>query len=211
MRKPSNHQPAAVVGKTYDLVLANVYLNPLDQVISRELRPNVYVRYVDDFLLFSDSKERLHEMRARIEDELCRLRLAMHPRKSRVYRAVEGVTFLGWRVFPDRTRLVRGNVARFRRRVRLLQAQYAEGVMKWDDVSQRVRAWIAHAAHGNTWRLREQLVGQSAFRRGRAVTSCGSCAGAVGTTIRKSCAPRTATGTNPTTGTTTSGFVASGT
>jgi hypothetical protein len=187
-----------------------VYLNPLDQLVTRVLRPDVYVRYVDDFLLFSDSKERLRDMRARVEDELCRLRLVMHPRKSRVYRTADGITFLGWRIFPERSRLVRGNVVRFRRRLRVLQSKYAEGVMQWDDVSQRVRAWIAHAAHGDTWRLREQLLEQFAFRRRRAVASCGFCAGAAGTTIPGTCAPPIATGTNPTTGTTTSGFVASG-
>jgi hypothetical protein len=83
------------------------------------------------------------------------LRLDIHPRKSRVYRTREGVTFLGWRLYPERSRLVRANVVRFRRRMRELQCGMAEGRMGWDEVNQRVRAWIAHAAHGDTWRLRE--------------------------------------------------------
>ena len=207
---PQERRRGLPLGNQTSQFFANVYLDPLDQMVTRVLKPDVYVRYVDDFLLFGDTKDRLHEMGARVEDELCRLRLAIHPRKSRVYRTAEGVTFLGWRIFPERSRLVRGNVVRFLRRLRLLQSKYAEGVMQWDDVGQRVRAWIAHAAHGDTWRLREQLLGQFAFRRRRAVASCGFCAGALGTTIRGTCALPTATATDPTTGTTTSGFVASG-
>ncbi len=93
----------------------------------------------------------------------------MHPRKSRIYRTADGVTFLGWRIFPHRTRLVRENVVRFRRRLRALQEQYARGAMGWKELDLRVRAWIAHAAHGNTLRLRRQLFGQFTFRRGHAV------------------------------------------
>ncbi|HMD98347.1 MAG TPA: reverse transcriptase/maturase family protein [Terriglobia bacterium] len=173
---PYERRRGLPLGNQTSQFFANLYLNPLDQMISRSLRPDVYVRYVDDFLLFSDSKERLHEMRGRIEEDLYRLRLAIHPRKSRIYRTAEGVTFLGWRVFPDHSRLVRENVARFRRRLRFLQEQYAQGVMNWDEIDSRVQAWIAHAAHGDTWRLREQLLEQFAFRRARG-HSCGGCAG----------------------------------
>src|ERR1017187_202034 len=72
---------------------------------------------------------RLAELRASIEEELCRLRLEIHPGKSRI--------------FPGRTRLVRGNVVRFRRRMRSLAAEY-----------------VAHTAHGDTWKLRQQIFGQ---------------------------------------------------
>src|ERR1017187_2603038 len=44
------------------------------------------------------------------------LRLLVHERKSRVYRCADGVVFLGWRLFPEKSRLVRDNVVRFRRR-----------------------------------------------------------------------------------------------
>ena len=102
-------------------------------------------------------------MREETEGLLSGLRLTLHPRKSRVYRCAEGVTFLGWRVFPHRTRLVRQNVVRFRRRMRWLQAAYAKGRIDAAKVQHRFRAWIAHAAHGDTWRLRLQIFGQFAF------------------------------------------------
>jgi hypothetical protein len=84
-------------------------------------------------------------------------------------RTADGVTFLGWRVFPDHTRLVSGNVVRFRRRLREVRTAYGTGRVEWRDVDSRVRAWIAHAAHGSTWKLRGQLFGQAAFRKGRSI------------------------------------------
>jgi retron-type reverse transcriptase len=157
------------LGNQTSQFFANVYLDPLDQAVNRQLRPPVYARYVDDFVLFGDSKEVLAGARRCIEDELCRLRLSMHPGKSRVYRTAEGFTFLGWRIFPEHTRLVRGNVIRFRRRLRGLAAEFACGAIGWEEVQLRVRAWIAHAAHGDTWGLRHEVLGQYAFAKGRAV------------------------------------------
>jgi retron-type reverse transcriptase len=162
---PGERRRGLPLGNQTSQFFANVYLNPLDQLINRELRPTVYVRYVDDFLLFGDSQEALRDQLQRMQPLLHGLRIELHPRKSRVYRTRDGVTFLGWRVFPERTRLVRGNVARFRRRLGRLCREYQQGVRDWDQIHPRVRAWMAHAAHGNTWKLREQIFRQHVFRR----------------------------------------------
>ncbi len=166
---PFERRRGLPLGNQTSQFFANVYLDPLDQFVNRELRAPLYVRYVDDFLLFGSSRAELIEMRDAIARLLGGLRVELHSGKSRVYRASEGVTFLGWRIFQDRARLVRGNVVRFRRRLRRLERGLARGEFEWDEVKQRVRAWIAHAAHGETWRLREQVFGQVAFRKGSAV------------------------------------------
>lgn len=166
---PYQRRRGLPLGNRTSQFFANVYLNPLDHFVRRTLKPAVYVRYVDDFLLFGDDKRELGAMRERVEEFLAGLRLCIHSRKSRVYRTSEGVTFLGWRIFPGRARLVRENVVRFRRRLRRLQQDFGTGRMGWAGVSQRVRAWIAHAEHGDTWRLREQIFGQCAFKRWSAV------------------------------------------
>ena len=106
-------------------------------------------------------------MRRQVEEFLYDYRLLPHPGKSRVYRVQDGVTFLGWRLFPGRTRLVRPNVQRFREKLKSLQRDYAAGRVDWDDVHAAILAWIAHAAHGDTWRLREQIFDQFPFILGR--------------------------------------------
>lgn len=166
---PSQRRRGLPLGNQTSQFFANVYLNPLDQMVNRELRPESYIRYVDDFLLFAESREALIEMRSRIEDRLAGLRLRVHERKSQVYRCSVGVTFLGWRVFPGHTRLVRGSVVRFQRRMREMQSAFTEGKIGWDEIRPRIHAWIGHAQHGNTWKLREQLFGQFAFVKGSEV------------------------------------------
>jgi RNA-directed DNA polymerase len=166
---PYERRRGLPLGNQTSQFFANVYLDPLDQFIERRLKPPTFVRYVDDFLIFADSKAEaagwLREVRVLLES----LRLRLHDGKSRVYRTADGVTFLGWRIFPDSKRLVRENVVRFRRRLRDWQRAYGEGRMDWEDVHRRVLAWIAHASHGNTMQLRQRIFSDAVFRRWNAV------------------------------------------
>ena len=157
---PMERRRGLPLGNQTSQFFANVYLNPLDHFVDQNLMPGCYVRYVDDFLLFDESKVRLAEMRDGLEDLLDGLRLRVHERKSRVYRCEDGVTFLGWRLFPERTRLVRANVNRFRQRLREIEGAFSQGRMNVNDVRARIHSWIGHAASGDTWHLRKQMFGQ---------------------------------------------------
>ncbi len=154
---PYERRHGLPLGNQTSQFFANVYLNPMDHIIVRNLRPSSYARYVDDFLLFSDSKEQLADMHRQIREFLCRFRLTLHPGKSHVYRCRDGFSFLGFRLLPTHTRLARANVVRFRRRLRRLHADYHSGLVDREAVNQSVQAWIGHAMHGDTWRLREQI------------------------------------------------------
>lgn len=151
------------IGNLTSQFWANVYLNQLDQFVKRELKCAAYVRYVDDFVLFADDKSILHEWKSALQDFLAQLRLTMHERKSVVFPVADGFGFLGFRVYPHQRRLKRENARAFMRRLRLLQRQYAAGAIPIDRVHQSTQAWIAHAAHGNTRRLRAQLFRQRPF------------------------------------------------
>ncbi len=131
--------------------------------MARELRPSCQARYVDDLLLLDDDKHKLHAARERIENFLIPFRLTPHPGKTAVQRVADGVTFLGWRVFPDRTRLVRSNVVRARRRLQYLAAMRRARAVEWETVRQSVLAWIGHAMHGDTWELRRNVFRAIAF------------------------------------------------
>jgi hypothetical protein len=152
------------LGNQTSQFFANVYLHELDQFVLREVRPGAYCRYVDDFLLFGADANLLVEARRDIETKLDHLRLRLHEGKSRLYRTSSGITFLGWRIFPSHRRLVRGNVVRFRRRIRSLQRRFGLGETGWAEVLPRLHSWNAHAAHGDTWKLREQIFSQFPFR-----------------------------------------------
>jgi retron-type reverse transcriptase len=161
---PFERRRGIPIGNQTSQFFANVYLNPLDHFAMRELRPGLYLRYVDDFVLFGDDGRELGFMAERIREFLQGLRLSPHERKFRICRCEEGVTLLGWRILPRQMRLARPNVVRMRRRLRKMAALYHAGRLQFAEMQRRVQAWLGHAAFGDTWRLRRNLFGQCILR-----------------------------------------------
>jgi hypothetical protein len=131
---------------------ANSYLNPFDQFVKRQLRCPAYLRYVDDFLLFSDSKAQLWEWRSAIQERLACYRLTIH--KGTAPRPVsEGIPFLGFTIFPDHRRLKRRKGLAYRRRLRQNLRK-----LPFDQVEISLRGWINHVRYADTFGLRRALL-----------------------------------------------------
>jgi len=162
---PFERRRGIPIGNQTSQFFANVYLNPLDHFALRELRPGLYLRYVDDFVLFGSDKRELRSMAERIREFLQGLRLSPHERKFRVFCCDEGVTLLGWRILPGQMRLARPNVVRMRRRLKKMAALYDAGRLRIEQVRCRVQSWLGHAAFGDTWQLRQNLFAQFILTR----------------------------------------------
>jgi RNA-directed DNA polymerase len=140
---------------------ANVYLNELDQYAKRKLKCRAYVRYVDDVLLFADNKDDLHDWRNRIIVFLQTLRLTLHETKAQARPVVIGIPFLGFIVFPEHRRLKSVNGYAFQRRLKNMLISLSHGRLPQKDFSVRLKSWINHASHGDTWNLKRSLLVKS--------------------------------------------------
>ncbi len=163
---PSQRRRGLPIGNLTSQFFANIYLNGFDHFVKETLFCKKYLRYVDDFALFEDDRERLADARTQIEAHLATLRLMIHPIKSQLFDTRHGANVLGFRVLPDRIRVRTENLRRARRRLRQQQADYAARRLNQEKLTQSLRSWVAHLAHGNTWRLRGQLFARLAFARG---------------------------------------------
>ncbi len=74
-------------------LMCNLYLHPFDMALHRASIP--FVRYADDFLLFTPSKRKAEGALAFTHRQLARLKLELHPEKTRITRAGPQVIFLG--------------------------------------------------------------------------------------------------------------------
>lgn len=146
------------IGNMTSQFWANVYLNSLDQFVKRQLRCRAYLRYADDFLLFSDEKPQLHRWKEEIEVFLGGLRVAVHDRKSVVFPVSEGIDFLGYRIFPTRRRMRRTTVRRFTRQLRHLRERHRLGGISIQEVTQSIQSWVAHCCHAQSYRLRRAIL-----------------------------------------------------
>jgi len=89
------------IGNLTSQVFANVYLNPLDHFVKRELKIKCYGRYVDDMVLIHRDKQILLNAISRIREFMrCRLNLTLHPKKIKLQPAAKGFAFLGAYIYP---------------------------------------------------------------------------------------------------------------
>lgn len=153
------------IGNLASQFFANVYLSGLDHYVKEQLKVKKYVRYVDDFSLFSNDRSFLMDARLAIEDFLDKFRLKIHPVKSQLFETRKGANFLGFRVLPNQIRVRRENLRRGKRRLKQLQADYASGKQEITQVHQSIQSWLAHLSHGDTWRLRQQIFADLVFSR----------------------------------------------
>ena len=152
------------IGNLTSQFFANIYLNGFDHFCKEVLRAKGYLRYVDDFALFHDDPAQLLEWRERIERFFEGRRLRLHPLKTHIAPISQPATFLGFVLLPGgRRRLPEENVRRFRNRLRGLRDRWRHGTVTREEVEQRIQAWIAHADHAQTWRLRHAIFGAGWF------------------------------------------------
>ncbi len=141
------------IGNLTSQFWANCYLNPFDHFVQRELQCPAYARYVDDTVLFGDSKAQLWAWQTAIEKRLARLRLTIHP-GAQPRPVTEGFPFLGFVIYPTHRRLKQRKVAAYWRTLRGLLAHGASPAT----VETSLLGWINHARYGDTWGLRGSVI-----------------------------------------------------
>lgn len=152
------------VGNLTSQTWANIYLDSLDQFVKRDLKCPAYVRYCDDFLLFDNDKAQLHDWKSQVQGHLNGLRLCLNWRRSTIYPTSTGISFLGLRIFPTHRRLRADNVRLTRQRLRRHRDAFQSGRMTEQRFRQSLQAWIAHARHADSWRLRRALLSDIVLR-----------------------------------------------
>lgn len=153
----TNRARGLPIGNLTSQFWSNVYMNPFDWFIQRELRCNAYLRYVDDFALFSDDKRQLYAWKQAIIERLARLRLTAHEREAQVIPTADGIPWLGFVVYPTHRRLKRRNAVNFTRRFRHNIRRYLDGEISFAELDASVQGWINHVRYADTWGLREHI------------------------------------------------------
>jgi retron-type reverse transcriptase len=90
------------LGNLTSQLFCNIYMNEFDQFVKHKLKAKHYIRYADDFVFFSNSKDKLINLIPQISLFLKkRLCLRLHPDKISIKTLGSGMDFLGWVHFPN--------------------------------------------------------------------------------------------------------------
>jgi len=143
------------IGNLTSQYFANFYLSGLDHFIKEYLRIEGYIRYMDDMVLFADEKETLRQVLTYIEQYLERtLCLKLKPESTLMAPVSQGLTFVGFRVFPGVIRMARRGWRRFRRKVMAVDCELAGGAIDDETWGRSTASLVGHLRQAQTRNLR---------------------------------------------------------
>lgn len=135
------------LGNLTSQLFCNVYMNEFDQFVKHKLKIKHYLRYADDFVFLSESRDWLLDQVAKISEFLHqRLGLSLHPDKVFIKTLASGVDFLGWVNFPYH-RVLRNTTRR-----RMLKG------IKKRPKNETLQSYLGLIRHGNTFGLKQEVI-----------------------------------------------------
>lgn len=143
------------LGNLTSQFFANVYLNELDKFVKHKLKAHHYIRYVDDFVIFHKSEKQLELWKREINFFLKdKLRIELHPDKSRVINLSRGVDFVGFRNFYFRRLLRKRNIGNIIRKIQL----FNQKEISYEKFIEIFQGWKAYADWSNNHKLVNNLI-----------------------------------------------------
>jgi len=125
---PDSNEKGLPIGSLTSQHFANLYLDVFDHYIKDSLRIKAYLRYMDDFILFSDEKPELHFLYVKMKNFLgSELQLQLKENATVLAPVTDGVPFLGFRIFPNMIRLKRENKKRALKKIKLVNKAFCSG------------------------------------------------------------------------------------
>ena len=139
------------MGNLTSQLLVNIYMNEFDQFMKHRVKARYYIRYADDFVIFSTDKAWLKTVLFQIHAFLeLRLHLSLHPHKVFVRTLASGVDFLGWVHFPDHRVLRTVTKRRMFRNIREKEVK-----------EETVESYLGMLSHGNAEKLKKEVLRDS--------------------------------------------------
>lgn len=135
----------------------NLYMTEFDYYVSNTLGCKAYIRFCDDFLLFSNDKSKLAEWREKMREFLLTKR-SMILSKTEVFPTSQGVDFCGYRHFHNGKKLVRKRTAkRAKQRIKTILNKINYGEVTAKSAMSVVGSTWGILKHAKTYNLRRSM------------------------------------------------------
>jgi retron-type reverse transcriptase len=146
------------LGNLTSQLFVNIYMNRFDQFMKHTLKTKFYIRYADDFVIFSEDEARLEDIIKPIKKFLHNeLKLKLHPDKIFIQTVSSGVDFLGMVNFPDyrilRTKTKRRMLKKISNNYELLQNK----LVSEESFNQSLQSYLGILKHCNGYGLARKI------------------------------------------------------
>ena len=145
------------IGNLTSQYFANYYLSGLDHYAKERLKTSVYVRYMDDILLFGDDVVKL---RKQVESVVtyAQEQLLLEMKPPQISQTTECTAFLGYRLVGHRIALTTRSKRRFEKKYAFAEKQLAEGIWSEKMYQAHILPLFAFVKHGYTKRYRKRVI-----------------------------------------------------
>lgn len=146
------------IGNLTSQLFSNVYLNPFDQFVKRDILCEYYGRYVDDSNMTDPDREWLLDQVPKVREFLHdELGLELHMGKLHVRDVRHGVEFLGAFVKPYRDYISNKTLHRITRNLQMMSLRDAK------HVEASVNSYLGVLCHTASYHLRQDILGVKDF------------------------------------------------
>jgi len=161
------------IGNYSSQFFANVYLHELDFFVKNTLRVKHYVRYVDDFILLSESKEELLNWFWKIKDFVETHLLLNLKNKVNLLPLSNGIDFLGYIIKPWSVFVRRRVLHNFKNKLLMANKELLENKIfffekgSFEDKAFRssFSSYLGHFKHANNFKLKQQVIKEFPFTK----------------------------------------------
>lgn len=151
------------IGNQTSQAFAIRYLDEMDRVIKEKYRVKYYIRYMDDFILISKSKEYLKTILNNLEILLKEKYKLEFNKKTRIYRLDESVEFLGFRYRLLDNGKINMHIdgkrrKRFEKNIYLRNKLLNEGKISIESYNSTIESYKSHISKGNNYKYKSRIL-----------------------------------------------------
>jgi len=126
--------------------------------VKDELGVRAYLRYMDDFVLFSDRKVCLRDYHDQVSWFLKeQLKLRIKEEATALAPVSQGLPFLGFRIYPALVRIRRENKRRLLKKMKLRAREFSEGKIDEERFARSLMSITQHLKTSQSHMLRRDI------------------------------------------------------
>ncbi|MBR1808209.1 MAG: hypothetical protein IJ776_02325 [Paludibacteraceae bacterium] len=145
------------IGNLTSQYFANYYLSLLDHYAKQTLRVPVYIRYMDDILIFGDSMAEIKDNEQAITAFVSQ-KLFLRMKPPQISQTTKTIAFLGYSLCGRRIGLTARSKRRFESKYRMAEKNLNECTWSQAEYQSHVIPLFAFVRHGYTKKYRETII-----------------------------------------------------
>lgn len=134
------------IGELLSQLFANVIGNVIDHFIKHELKIKYFFRYMDDIVIFGETKEHLSAVKQNLQVFCEDMGLTFS--KWFIHPISSGINFVGYRIWSTHKLIRKDSINRAKRKLRRL---------KGTDRIKFINSWTGHLQHADTYNLKKRM------------------------------------------------------